>query len=231
MAISAETPVPEYPHESHDISTLSHYLLEVTAFTPGDMRSALRMRDTMNSKTVDEYYTDICANFMATKTLDFGKTKHAIRDPDRVGILLEHEDMYYTVMDNSFTDGTRCQDCGWLEAHQIDMHVLCEWASLPKKIIGTDFIAAATFPDGGGGGWWHVHGKMIASLRAALEDEAEYMAMWSGGSNLAGRSEQDVMESMCETLFRHQVVLDQARWTSKDWREMESIMNEFNLWD
>lgn len=225
MAISVDTPVSKYPHESHDISILSHYLLEVTAFAPGDMRSALRMRDTMNSKTVDEYYTDISANFKATKTLDFGKIKHVIRDPDRVGIILEHEYMYYTVM---VSDDGRDQECGWLKANQIDMHLLCEWASLPKRIIGTDFIAAATFPDGGGGGWWHVHGEMITFLRATLEEEAEYM-IWSGGAKFAGRPEKDVMGSICGTLFRRQMLQDHAK-TSMDWREMESVTKEFPMW-
>jgi hypothetical protein len=141
------------------------------------MHIALEMRDIMNGKTINEFYADITVKVNAAKELDDGRKEYDFHNPDRVGILIEYDGMYYTLLRplpaTSSTDDERGSRYAWLERHEIDMHLLCEWESIPKKRVGTKFIAAATSPEGLDGGWWHVHSENITALRLAIGEEAE----------------------------------------------------------
>lgn len=225
------TPESEYPHETHDISTLSHYFLEITAFTPANsMYTALEMRDNLNGKTVNECYADVTAKFNAAKELDDGRKDYDIHNPDRVGILIEYDGMFYTLLEPfsavTITDDVRGSRYGWLERHEIDMHLLCEWESIPKQRIGTKFIAAATIPEETDGGWWHVHSENITALRLAIGDEAE-LAQGDRDIAFADLSEKDFLVA-CEELFKDAVMKAESAWaTSEEGDELESAEADF----
>ncbi|KAF1920440.1 hypothetical protein BDU57DRAFT_561571 [Ampelomyces quisqualis] len=226
--IAAEAPESESPHERHESNALSHYLLEVTAFTPeGSTQTALAMRDTLNSKTIEESYATISANLNAPNKRDASRTEYATRDPDRVGILIEHDGRYLTVLEtmseDSLPDDRRSSWCGWLARHQIDMHLLCEWECIPKKLVGLNFITAARVPEGADRGWWHVHSERITFLRDAVGEEA-VLAERGRDIVLVALSEKEFLVA-CEDLFKNAAMMAELAWVRlKEEHEMEEEM-------
>jgi hypothetical protein len=169
---SYDTPEPEFPHITHDLSDLSQHYLDATAFAPAvSMGTAALLGLHGNNPTLDiaEAYASISA---ATPTSKYLTTKPEIRDHtsfdfDCQGILCEVANRYFVVVQEppgQATGNKTRQRFGWPPKNTIGRHLVMEWESIPKKRIGEYCIVAT----GSTEGWWQSHSEIIMEVRRVL---------------------------------------------------------------
>jgi hypothetical protein len=170
---------PEYPHKTHDLSALSRYFLDVTAFTPNiSMGSATQLHDSQTNIANTQYF--ISANLSRLRSNDLLKPAykvidHSTIDYDRLGILCEYSNLYYIVSQDppAAADNPEYIRLNWIPKHLVGTHLISEWESIPKMHIGKHCIVAAVNWWFSGSvvstdSWWHSHSQVIMDVRRTI---------------------------------------------------------------
>jgi hypothetical protein len=120
---------PEGPYSIHESNALSHFCLEITASSPkstltfpADLRPG---NITMNNS----HYTAVSAKYGVLHPLLIPNNP-AIDvlsiDYNRVGILLEYGDFYFTVIHAPSAHNNMSIHCGWLEKRVVNTQMVSE---------------------------------------------------------------------------------------------------------
>jgi hypothetical protein len=158
---------PEYLLKTHDLSALSRYYLDVTAFTPRvSMGAATKLHD--SKLNITETYNSIreashSSNFLIN-TGGFSWKDHPTPDFDRMGIICEYKDKYCVVFEASRCEADNDEDTirtAWVDKRLVGMHLISEWNSLSTWRANEHYI----FATGSTCGWWHPHSKILMLVR------------------------------------------------------------------
>jgi hypothetical protein len=167
MAYHLRGPKPEYPHESHDLNTLSSHFINASAFTAKVKTTPELVRET--GMDIPTCYTTIAATHSKFPPLFVNKTipiDQRTLNFDRIGILYEHGSLYYVVFDihSSRRTATQQRPQGvFILKATVNLPLIQEWNAVPKWRVGSDGIGATTLADGWG--WWHVHSDHVMAMR------------------------------------------------------------------
>lgn len=164
-----DTPESDFPHKTHDLSALSRYFHDASAFTTiGTMGRAAPLGLHDSKTDIAKAYTSISELpdlslsdllLRKAKNLDYSSI-----DFDRFGIVCEFPDCYFTILQvppseaNGKVHHTRFV---WCLKRAIGIHLVTEWESLPKQLIGGGCVVATGSTDG----WWHSHSAVLMRLR------------------------------------------------------------------
>jgi hypothetical protein len=159
-------------------NTLSHFFLESNMLTPWvNMGSADHIRrlykDTSSLEPEAYRYIAINTPFIALFDAAIRCVPEGAIDFDRNGILYEHGDVFFTVLEALPEDEMGATKktirCGWLTNELLGPYLQQEWQSLPKIRIGAKGSAAYDLDESR----WHVHSMAIQRLREAIAGEAQ----------------------------------------------------------